>query len=190
MSIPLLWQEVIWQAEWGKYHGRSITGNSIVDGGLLSNFPIELFLSDLKDVTSVMGEKISDNVLGFLIDEDAEVPDEKPGVASARNWDLEDLVTYQRISRLIDTTLSARDKMVIESYTDLVVRLPAKGYGTTEFDMSDERRERLINAGRQALKTYFDAYPAHAASDLSFGLEPGASPDDATIDRIATKILR
>ena len=45
MSVPLLWQEVIWQPEWGKYNGRDLTGHTIVDGGLLSNFPIELYLS-------------------------------------------------------------------------------------------------------------------------------------------------
>jgi hypothetical protein len=32
---------------------------------------------------------------------------------------------------------TAHDKMVIEEFADLVVKLPAGGYGTTEFDMSD-----------------------------------------------------
>ncbi|HEY6040934.1 MAG TPA: patatin-like phospholipase family protein, partial [Anaerolineae bacterium] len=40
MSIPLVWQEVVWQKEWGTYRGRDMTGHAIVDGGLLSNFPI------------------------------------------------------------------------------------------------------------------------------------------------------
>lgn len=191
MSIPLLWQEVIWQAEWGKYNGRIITDNAIVDGGLLSNFPIELFLSDLKDVTNVMGEKVSQNVLGFLIDDDTDLPDAEQTVATARALNLTDLVTVQRISRLIDTTLSARDKMVIESYSDMVVRLPAKGYGTTEFDMTDERRDRLVNAGRQALKAYFMAHPALPdPGPVSFGFEAGSSPNQDVVNRIATKILR
>ena len=38
----------------------------------------------------------------------------------------------------------AHDKMVIEEFEHLVVRLPAAGYGTTEFDMSDERRKALL----------------------------------------------
>ena len=35
MSVPLLWQEVIWLEEWGLYRGKSITGHAIVDGGLI-----------------------------------------------------------------------------------------------------------------------------------------------------------
>ena len=46
MSIPLVWNEVVWQSDWGQYLGRDVTGHAIVDGGLLSNFPIELFISD------------------------------------------------------------------------------------------------------------------------------------------------
>jgi predicted acylesterase/phospholipase RssA len=69
MSVPLLWQEVIWQAEWGRYRGSKMTGHAIVDGGLLSNFPIELFISHDATVTNVMGSKSLENVLGMLIDE-------------------------------------------------------------------------------------------------------------------------
>ena len=42
--------------------------------GLLSNFPIELFVSDEKPVTDVMGEKKRHNIIGFLIDEKIAVP--------------------------------------------------------------------------------------------------------------------
>jgi predicted acylesterase/phospholipase RssA len=190
MSIPLLWQEVIWQAEWGLYNDQKVAGNAIVDGGLLSNFPIELFLSDLKDVTDLMGEKISQNVLGFLIDDETELPDAPQAVADTRTFNITDIPTAQRITRLIDTTLSARDKMVIDSYSNLVVRMPAKGYGTTEFNMTDERRTRLVNAGRLALKTYFNATPAPTTDPVSFGLEPEDAPDHDRIDRVAAKILR
>ena len=54
---------------WGKYQGRDVKGHAIVDGGLLSNFPIELFISDAPQVTHLMGPKQDDPILGFLIDE-------------------------------------------------------------------------------------------------------------------------
>ena len=71
MSFPLLWYEVVCRADWGSYMGRDITGHTVVDGGLLSNFPIELFLSNQEHITKVMGEKKETNasVIGFLIDE-------------------------------------------------------------------------------------------------------------------------
>jgi predicted acylesterase/phospholipase RssA len=36
MSIPLLWQEVEWQAAWGRYQDKDLVGHMIVDGGMLS----------------------------------------------------------------------------------------------------------------------------------------------------------
>ncbi|MDH4099941.1 MAG: patatin-like phospholipase family protein, partial [Nitrospirota bacterium] len=45
MSIPFVWQEVRWQKEWGLYRGTDISGHTIVDGGVLSNFPIDLLTS-------------------------------------------------------------------------------------------------------------------------------------------------
>ncbi len=39
MSIPLVWQEVVWQPEWGTYRGRDMVGDAIVDGGLALQLP-------------------------------------------------------------------------------------------------------------------------------------------------------
>ncbi|MEJ5223948.1 MAG: patatin-like phospholipase family protein [Anaerolineales bacterium] len=157
MSIPLLWQEVVWKPEWGFYRGANISGHTIVDGGLLSNFPIELFISSAPQVTALMGPKPHDNVLGLLIDEDLPVPGaENTTTQSPGGIKLSKLRTVRRLNALINTTLSARDKSVIAAFEHLVVRLPAKDYGTVEFDMSDERRELLVNAGRQVMKTYLN----------------------------------
>lgn len=156
MSVPLLWAEVVWQKEWGNYRGRDLTDHPIVDGGLLSNFPIELFVSREPLVTSVMGPNDSQSVLGLLIDETLPVAGaEMPPVQQARQVQLSELRTVQRLNRLINTTLDAHDKMVIDAFEKLVVHLPAQGYGITEFDMSDERRNLLVNAGNEAMEAYF-----------------------------------
>jgi predicted acylesterase/phospholipase RssA len=185
MSIPLLWQEVVWDSSWGNYRGQDITGHSIVDGGVLSNFPIELFLSDLPSITALMGPKSTNNVLGMLIDETMEVE----GVAAAKKShgriDISELRTVQRISGLVSTMLEAHDKSVITTFEKLVVRLPAKGYGTTEFDMSDERRNLLVKAGRNAMKSYFDGQsqaPAIMAERMQ-------TPQEMA-NQVATRMLR
>jgi NTE family protein len=190
MSVPLLWQEVVWQREWGLYRDREMVGDTIVDGGLLSNFPIELFVSRAAPVTNVMGPDVSQNVLGMLIDESLEVPGAESAEKTQAKFALGDLRTVQRISNLVNTTLSARDKNVIEAFEKLVVRLPAKGYGTTEFDMSDKRRELLVNAGRSVMQAYFErAVPSEF--EVSFGV--GVSEDDLraqqTADKTALKML-
>lgn len=190
MSVPLLWQEVVWQAEWGQYRGRDMVGHSIVDGGLLSNFPIELFVSRAVPVMKVMGENASENVLGMMIDESMEVPGAETAAADPSAFSLGDLQTVQRIANLVNTATSARDKSVIDEFENLVVRLPAKGYGMTEFDMTDERRELLVDAGRQHMKDYFTR-SAQLASDVSFGLADleGAADPQLKADKVALKIL-
>ena len=82
MGCPFAWQEVVWKAEWGAYRGRDLSGHRVVDGGLLSNFPISLFVSNDENIDEIMGEGTqSENVIGLLIDETLEVPGagEAPG---------------------------------------------------------------------------------------------------------------
>ncbi len=157
MSVPLLWQEVTWQAAWGPYYtwdpdlGRlaesDVTGHAVVDGGLLSNFPIALFLADRADVDAVVGPAHAQNVLGLLIDEAIPVPN-RPAPPSARGIAAAGLLTVQRIHRLVDTATRANDNMAIALFAKHVVRLPAGGYSTTQFDMTDPEREALVDAGR------------------------------------------
>jgi predicted acylesterase/phospholipase RssA len=187
MSVPLLWQEVIWLEEWGLYRGDPITDHAIVDGGLLSNFPIELLLSDEPPVTAVMGEKRSENIVGFLIDETLEVDGAPPveGGASGTS-SLAELRTVGRLKGLVETVTQARDKMVIDTFSDLVVHLPAKGYGTTEFDMTDARREALVQAGRTATEAYLAAGSLEMAKDIDLEQLERASEEAS---RIAMAIL-
>jgi predicted acylesterase/phospholipase RssA len=188
MSLPLLWQEVIWQPEWGTYLDRPLAGHRVVDGGLLSNFPIELFLSNDPHVISLMGPKTSQGVLGMLIDESLSVDgatDLSPQTSPATR--ITDLQTAQRIMDLIDTATQAHDKMVIEAFEQFVCRLPAKSYETTEFDMSDERREKLIAAGRSAMDHYFRAQETEGMKGPDvFEMERAIK----RADRIAGKILQ
>lgn len=165
MSVPFLWQEVIWQSAWGRYLGEDISGHAIVDGGVLSNFPIELLISRSPQVAELMGPHDGIFALGFLIDESLPVKGAKPKpVAKKRGKlagiDIQDSPTLQRVTRLANTLTLARDKHVMDRYAEGVCRLPAKGYGTTEFDMDDERRDALIRAGRETARAFFDGLPA------------------------------
>jgi NTE family protein len=190
MSIPLVWDEVIWQTSWGPYQQRDISAHAIVDGGLLSNFPLELFISDEPFVVQVMGPRREIPVLGLLIDESLPVPP----IAATRGLlvDLQvnpaEFRTVQRLRRLANTATTARDKMVIEAYEHLVVRLPALGYGTTEFEMSDERRDALIEGGRAAMRRWLQSAPGTAVQTR--GMEvPAAAPPTSEANRVARRLL-
>lgn len=173
MSVPILWQEVEWKKEWGPYYTwdalsnslvpNDITGHSTVDGGLLSNFPIGLFLSDREDVTALVGSPECAAVLGLLIDESIPVTEQPPrpgdsGLGAARS------LLVQRLRRLMTTVTSAHDNMAKAIYARHIVHLPAGGYGTTEFDMVDERRDALVNAGRRAMRDFLAERPDLTAS--------------------------
>lgn len=185
MSIPLLWDEVIWQPAWGAYQGRNIAGDSIVDGGVLSNFPLELFVSDEPFVTNLMGPKQKNPVLGLLLDDATPVPVPR-GLLVKVNIDPMELATVKRLRGLVDTMLGARDRQVMEAFADLVVALPAGGYGTTEFDMSDARRDALVDAGRAAMRAYLAAHPVAGSRGLV------APPPAATMElasKLASRLL-
>jgi predicted acylesterase/phospholipase RssA len=183
MSIPLVWNEVVWDEAWGPYRDRDLGGHVMVDGGLLSNFPMELFLSAEPYVQKLMGPKGSAPVLGLLIDEELAVPGPR-GLVSV-NIKPGELALVQRIRRLADTATSAHDKMVLDEYADRVVHLPAKGYGTTEFDMPDARREALVQAARRATAAFLDA-PAPRPRAARAAGAPGAT---SQIDRVAARML-
>lgn len=186
MSIPLVWQEVEWLPEWGRYTGQDIAGHLIVDGGMLSNFPIELLVSDEPFVTAVMGPAVAGKVIGLLIDDSLPVPDAPPPPETHPRFDFGRLKTIVRLKSLIDTMTNAHDKEVIEALRNLVVHLPAQGYGTTEFDMSPERREALVKAGRAAMTEYLARRQASEALESAALLPAGAG---AIAARIAGRIL-
>lgn len=161
MSIPFVWQEVIWRKEWGPYLGRDIAGHSIVDGGVLSNFPMHLLTSDLAEVVAIMGESDPQAVpnIGFLIDE--ELPVEGTADAGSRKGLLARLAEarpIRRVRRLVETMMNAHDHAVIDLCLAKheICRLPAAGYSATDFDMGEERLRALVEAARRAARAYFD----------------------------------
>ena len=149
MSIPFLWREVTWKESWGTYCDRVKTDNKIVDGGVLSNFPIDLVATINDRVKLLMGNDAdpdANGTLGFLIDETLEVK----GIPSTAPRH-QTLRTVGRVQRLVDTMTGAHDNASIGQHASLICRLPAKGFGTTEFDMPKTKIEALLEAGRIAM---------------------------------------
>lgn len=185
MSIPLLWQEVVWQPEWGSYKGEEIAGTVVVDGGMLSNFPIALFLSARPEIGDVVGPPATKNVLGMLIDDKIDVqgiaiPPAKTGLSVGG------LATVQRLGRLVQTMTSAHDNMAIAVFAKHVVHLPARGVGVIQFDMPTEVREALVEAGRVAMQDFLANQSVLESStgelDLSAPPEAISLADEAALN--------
>ena len=111
-------------------------------------------MADREDVAAVVGPPQHKNVLGLLIDEALPVPNCPPKPASGKSSSFTNLRTFQRLHRLMNTATGAHDNMAIAAFARHVVRLPAGGYSTTQFDMTDEERDALVEAGRQTMRTF------------------------------------
>jgi NTE family protein len=156
MSIPFVWREVVWQEDWGLYQGRRKAGNTMVDGGVLSNFPIRLIAESAPDIIEIMGDTDPNAALnlGLLLDKQLAIPGINPAAPSQSG---EQLQVVQRVSRLIDTMMGAADNDEIRRRSAEICRLPVKGVGTTEFGMSDQKLQSLITGGHDAVVAHLEA---------------------------------
>lgn len=148
MSIPFVWREVVWQDAWGPYQGRRKAGNIMVDGGVLSNFPIRLIAESVPDIMGDTDPNAALN-LGLLLDK--QLPKDPIGAnTAAPATSGEPTGVVRRVSRLIDTMMGAADNDEIRKRSAEICRLPVKGVGTTEFNMADAKLQALIRAGHDA----------------------------------------
>ena len=165
MSCPMVWQDVVWRAEWGQYAGKDIRGHRVVDGGLMSNFPIQLLVSNDERIEEIMGKNsASETVIGLLLDERLEVPGaegtKRVDSAGPKIFEKLDILadTRARMVGMADTLLTGHDKSVINEHGSKVCRLPAMGYGALEFDLTPERMAPIVRAGVAAMEEYLAKY--------------------------------
>lgn len=170
MNIPFIWTPVVWQDDWGRYCGEDITSHRIVDGGVLSNFPVRLTSSSSDIVRSVMGDVdvTGAPTIGMMLDSSLRVPDAGTyagarGVLKRLKHLREDTVgdiqvtnIFTFTSDLANTLMDGNDNFAIAALQDLVCHLPVGGYQTLEFDMSAERKEALLVSSVGAMSDYLD----------------------------------
>ena len=149
MSIPVFFEPV--------RHENEKTGEThmIVDGGMLSNFPVWLF--DCED-----GEP-EWPTFGLLLVEPkpstpigVRLPKERSATRGPKA-----VVDY--VKSLAQTMMEAHDRMYIEQANYArTIPIPTLGVGTTEFDLSPERALALYDSGRQAAAKFLDTWDFEA----------------------------
>jgi predicted acylesterase/phospholipase RssA len=160
-SIPIVFQDVIWQPEWGPYLGKDISGHVIVDGGLTTNFPLDLVLSEDTEVLVGMElEPDPDRVLGLVLSESRLLPGLEPTPTPQTPLD-EEMLEDARIEarwreiedrtlNLVDTLMNANDRLIANAFPEHVCYLPVGGVETLEYDMSDRKIDVLMaEAGKE-----------------------------------------
>lgn len=122
----------------------------IVDGGVLSNFPVWLF--DVEGVPRwpTFGLRLVEpeprvSLAGRM--DEAEYP--KNGIRA----------TIDYVKNLVLTMMEARDRLYIET-ADFArtINIPTLGVRTTDFDISRERKLELYEAGRTAAERFLETW--------------------------------
>ncbi|CAM3804244.1 patatin-like phospholipase family protein [Mesobacillus zeae] len=113
-----------------------IGNNIIVDGGVLSNFPMWLFdKENVKKVRPVLGIKLSHNL--------HEHPRHK--ISNA----------IQMFEALFETMKDAHDSRYISRrHEKNIIFVPVDGVSFTDFGMTDEKKESLKQLGRQCAEKF------------------------------------
>jgi NTE family protein len=155
MSIPIFFEPV--------RHQNPKTGQEhvLVDGGMLSNFPVWLFdvrdgVPDWPTFGLLLVEPKPREHLGKRI----EPPKRDRGVSA--------LIDY--LKSLAQTMMAAHDRLYLEQ-ADFArtIPIPTLGVGTTEFNLSPDRAEALYQSGVKAAEEFladwnWDAYLAEFRS--------------------------
>lgn len=158
MSIPFVWREMVWQPSWGTYRGQdlSTTTHIFVDGGVLSNFALWLVDDSTPLVKAIMGDTAPNGAgtIGLYLDSNQPVPGAGPSDTPRPR-----LRAADRVTALIDTMTDSRDLAVMLDHESEICRIPVGGYGTTEFRMSADRQQKLIQSGATAMQAYLKTLP-------------------------------
>jgi NTE family protein len=153
MSIPIFFEPVRFEnPETGRTH-------VIVDGGMLSNFPVWLF--DCDD-----GEAPEWATFGLLLVEPKPQTPIGARLPKAKMDGRGPGAVIDYVKALAQTMMEAHDRMYVEQANYArTIPIPTLGVGTTEFDLPRERALALYDSGRWAAEKFldkwdFDAYVA------------------------------
>jgi NTE family protein len=164
MSFPIFFEPYrVRNPQTGKDH-------LIVDGGLLSNFPIWLFDAEGEPEWPTFGLR--------LVEEDnkTSLGDRLPTLSFIQGA-LDPLVSY--VLNLVSTALEAHDRLYIESDNFArTIPIPTLGVSTLDFKLPRERTDALYKSGIDSAKKFlaswnFDQY----VSTFRSGAEPVSRRD-------------
>jgi len=153
-SVPFLFPPVVWRQEWGLYRNRRIDGHYVVDGGLLSQFPIELFLSETKETEALMGGRPAESkVIGLLLDETKLVPGIRATVSPTAQR--VDAVPGLKLTRLLlETLITSSHASTADLVQSHIVRLPVMGVDPYAYDIGKGEITAVINTAYNVVQDF------------------------------------
>lgn len=153
------------------------TGDLYEDGGILDNFPIDIFdnLKYCKNPDKYV-ENHNEHTLGFALVNPPQI--EKP--VKTRISDAQPLVFAES---LFNTLIHQVNNVKLEAYQnkDRIVFIDRKNVQIADFDLSHEKKLELVNSGINAVRAYFAGHSyIEPLSYVALG-EYSNSPQIATL---------
>ena len=151
MSIPIFFEAV--------EHVNEKTNHEhvIVDGGMLSNFPVWLFDSRSDEVPRLADLRPAAR---RARPEDRRSPSGCPSPSTGHTGSRGSL---RLLSSMVHTMMEAHDRLYVEkAQYARTIPIPTLGVGTTEFDLPPERAQALYESGRQAAEKFLETWDFQA----------------------------
>ncbi|WP_373892749.1 patatin-like phospholipase family protein [Virgibacillus natechei] len=125
-----------------KLPGRSNKKSIIVDGGLLSNFPLWVFEnSNNRSDRPILGVKLSETV-------------------EKKNQPREINNAFDMFQALFSTMKQAHDtRYISKSYNSHIIFIPVEAVGTTDFQINEEKKQLLIESGMKHADHFLKHWP-------------------------------
>jgi NTE family protein len=143
MSIPVFFEPVV------HHNDKTEQDHLIVDGGMLSNFPVWLF--------DAHGREPRWPTFGLMLVE----PDPKVAIGHriAQDEDTERNSLLDYVKAMAQTMMAAHDRLYIEKANYArTIAIPTLGIGTTEFEISPDRVKLIYDSGHRAATEFLDRW--------------------------------
>ncbi len=156
MSIPIYF-EANFVDEEGKLNKKSRLSENIdvmVDGGIIGNFPIDIFDEVIEGSNGDKLRIANTQTLGIRIDTDGQIENDKTG-KGLEVLEIKDFKSY--VSALYVLTIESLNRnSLTKSDWARTISVSSVGIGPKIKRLSEEEKRRLMESGEKAVKEYFE----------------------------------
>jgi NTE family protein len=158
----------------GQAGSTGVKPQTVVDGGLLSNFPVWIFDVSGLPPWPTFGLKMvaanqTDQIGGFL---------EATPLGG----------TIDYVKRLFDTMMTFHDRLYLDTHSAArTIAIPTGAISSTNFDLTDKDKQQLFDAGRQAATNFLDDFWDFEGYLAAFRVDPAKRPTRTGLIRDAMR---
>jgi len=156
VSIPLYFEAIFLDSK-GTLYDRQEEGlelDIVVDGGIIGNFPIEIFDTIKTDSLGKSYRAINTKTLGIRMDSESQIKNDKENLGLVEQ-EIVGFKSYIQAFYVMILENLNRNKLTEEDW-ERTISVSSVNIGPKIKKMSKEEKERLMKSGEEAVKEYFN----------------------------------